>query len=183
MTTLEETRTGPTVKRGQSTQDYGTPDNFIEAVVARFGPLWHDLAASSENTKAPTFFDVETDSLTKPWAEMFPEGNLWLNPPYGDIGKWAKKCRVESKRRHGLIMLLVPASIGARWFCVDVKKHAMVLALTPRLTFKGCTTPYPKDCILAVFGYGFRGFDLWNWRHVVGMVEIIATEPNGGDAP
>lgn len=151
-------------KPHRSVQTYGTPDDFLHAVVTRFGPLDWDLAAEAHNTRAPGFYDEDINSLERPWALEHPTGNLWLNPPYEEITRWADKCRKESKRRTGLIFLLVPASIGAKWFADHVKKHAMVLALTPRLTFRGCTTPYPKDCILAVYGYGFRGFDMWNWR-------------------
>lgn len=160
----ERERTGPSINRGASKQTYGTPLDFLEAVTKRFGFIDVDLAADVENRVTTEFYGEEDDSLSKPWADDHPTGNLWLNPPYGDIAKWAEKCRKESKQRRGLIHLLVPASIGAKWFARDVKKHAMVLALTPRLTFAGCTTPYPRDCILAVYGYGFRGFDMWNWR-------------------
>jgi phage N-6-adenine-methyltransferase len=162
----EITRTGPGISRGASKQDYGTPLAFLEAVVKRFGVIKADLAASHENRVVTDFYGESEagGSLVQPWAKDHTTGNLWLNPPYGDIAKWAEKCRKESKLRCGLILLLVPASIGAKWFADDVKSHAMVLALTPRLTFAGCTTPYPKDCILAVYGYGFRGFDVWDWR-------------------
>jgi len=157
--------TEPIQKPSRSKQDYGTPQVFIEAVEARFGSLTADLAATLANKKAAQFIAPENDSLSVPWAELWPEGNLWLNPPYGDLYTWTAKCKQESKKRHGLILALLPAGIGALWFFDNVKKHAMTLALAPRLTFEGCTAPYPKDCILSVFGYGFRGFDCWNWRH------------------
>lgn len=172
----ETARTGPSMNRGHSRQDFGTPLAFLEAVTKRFGFIDVDLAASYENRVVTEFYSEKDDSLTKPWAEDHPTGNLWLNPPFSDIAKWAEKCRKESKKRRGFIFLLVPASIGAKWFADDVKKHAMVLALTPRLTFAGCTTPYPKDCILAVYGYGFRGFDMWDWR----PSRYAADTPNGG---
>lgn len=167
----------PIQKPGRSIQNYASPANFIEAVKVRFGPLAWDLAASTQSAQSLGFYDEHADALTQPWAEAHPAGNLWLNPPYGDISPWAEKCRLESKKRHGSILMLVPASIGARWFANDVKKHAMVLALTPRLTFGGCSTPYPKDCILAVYGYGFRGFDMWDWRRM-----HVPAELNGGVA-
>ena len=39
----------PIQKPGRSRQDYGTPPEFLAAVVARFGPLAFDLAASRDN--------------------------------------------------------------------------------------------------------------------------------------
>jgi phage N-6-adenine-methyltransferase len=163
----QEARTGPSMNRGRSKQDYGTPRVLLDAVEARFGPIVCDLAATAENKVTGLFYGPEDDSLRQDWAGDFPDGNLWLNPPFGGIYDWAEKCRKESKRRTGHILFLTPASIGTMWFADNVKKHAYVLALTPRLTFNGATDPYPKDCILSVFGHGFRGFDMWHWQHTL----------------
>jgi hypothetical protein len=38
-----------------------------------------------------------------------------------------------------------------------------VLALNGRITFVGQKDPYPKDTILACFGFGVSGFDIWTW--------------------
>lgn len=160
----EVTRTGPSMNKGKSKQDYGTPWDLIVAAENRFGPIRADLAASAENAKAGEFLTAEDDSLSVEWARRWPTGNLWLNPPYGDLYPWTEKCRKESKLRLGFILLLVPASIGTLWFTDNVRKHAYVFALAPRLTFAGCDAPYPKDCILAVFGHGMRGFDSWFWK-------------------
>lgn len=145
-------------------QDYATPADFIAAVANRFGPIVTDLAASLANTKAAKFYDREVDSLSQPWAERDPFGNLWLNPEFRDIGPWARKCREESAHRDGLIFLLTPASIGTEWFASHVHRSALVLGLSPRIAFEGCADPYPKDLMLSVFGKATSGFDVWRWR-------------------
>ena len=61
------------------------------------------------------------------------------------------------------IFLLTPASIGANWFAEHVYGKAHVLALQGRLTFVGHKQPYPKDCILSVYGVK-PGFSVWDWR-------------------
>jgi phage N-6-adenine-methyltransferase len=155
--------TMPAQKPGKSRQDYGTPQAFIDAVVRRFGPLVCDLAASAENAKAPRFVTEAENSLSRPWATRFPTGNLWLNPPFADISTWAEKCAAESAKRHGLILMLTPASVGSNWFASHVLRKAFVLGLSPRLTFEGTSDPYPKDLTLSVFGHGFHGFDSWRW--------------------
>ena len=161
-------KTGPTINKGGSKQDYSTPKDFIEAVVSRFGPLAFDLAASADNTKAPQYFDEEDNALSRDWSKL--EGNLWLNPPFSDIAPWAAKCvqtqtaidvKIDPSRR---ILFLVPASVGSDWYRFYVRDFAYVLALSPRLKFEGCEDAYPKDCILAVYGHGFRGFDTWRWK-------------------
>lgn len=157
-------RLGPTVRRGKSKQTYGTPPAFIRAVEKRFGPIVCDLAASAENAKCARFFNADVDSLKQPWAEAFPTGLLWLNPPFANIEPWAAKCATESVRRHGLIAMLTPASIGTDWFACHVHRQAMVLGLRPRLAFEGETNGYPKDLQLAVYGFGLHGFDCWRWQ-------------------
>jgi len=47
--TIITKRTGPSIARGSSKQDYATPRSFIAAVEKRFGPLSWDLAAHREN--------------------------------------------------------------------------------------------------------------------------------------
>lgn len=155
-----------------SKQDYGTPWEFIRACEARFGPIVCDLAAHEGNTKAPLYITQEADSLAVDWAGWLPTGTLWLNPPFVDIAPWAAKCADESTRRHGLILMLTPASIGTEWFQAHVHRRALVIGLAPRMAFDG--TPinpktgkpdgYPKDLMLSVFGFGANGFDTWRWK-------------------
>jgi len=155
----------PAQKPGKSKQDYGTPQAFIDACVVRFGAFACDLACTTGNAKAGWgyYFDEGVNSLAQPWAEDRPDGVLWLNPPFGDIDPWAEKCAAESAKRHGLILMLTPASIGCVWFAEHVLGKAVVLGLSPRLTFEGTTATYPKDLMLSVFGYGLHGFDQWRW--------------------
>ncbi len=149
--------------KNKTEQIVGKPWSFIHACARRFGMISVDLAASPENAKAPVFYTEADDSLMKPWAKEFPGGNLWLNPPFKNIAPWASKCFGESRERAGLILMLVPASIGSAWFASFVHNKAQVLAL-PRMTFEGHPTPYPKDLMLCVYGMGFSGFDIWDYR-------------------
>lgn len=144
--------------RGTSFQDYRTPRGFLDAVVRRFGPLAFDLAASPENTVAPVYFHEADDSLAQDWSTL--PGNLWLNPPYDRIEPWARRCAA-TERLFGLLLLLVPASVGSRWFAQHVHQHALVLALRPRLCFDGRHS-FPKDLMLCCFGLP-PGFDVWRW--------------------
>jgi hypothetical protein len=162
---VEIVRTGPSVNKGRSRQDYGTPVDFIRAVETKWGPMVHDLACTRENAKAPSgYYFPEVDALTRNWSADFPSGNLWLNPPFANIGEWAAKCEREGVERHGLIFLLTPASIGTDWFARHVWGHARVLGVSPRLTFEGTEDPYPKDLMLSIFGKATDGFGVWRWK-------------------
>ena len=159
----------PAQKPGKSKQDYSTPKDFIDAVEKLFGPLAWDLACGETNNKAPNFYTEEDDSLSQDWTKL--EGNLWLNPPFGKIAPWAKKCAssISCGKR---ILLLTPASVGSNWFRDYVYDKALtVFALNPRLSFDG-KAPFPKDCILSIYSekddeYGMGntlGFKIWTWK-------------------
>lgn len=163
--TVHILRTGPTVNKGKSKQDYGTPWAFIRAVEAKWGPIIHDIACTRANAKALSgyYFDEGLDAFARSWSADFPTGNLWLNPPFADIDPWAEMCAFHAIRRDGLIFMLTPASIGTEWFRAHVWENARVLGLGPRMTFEGAEDPYPKDLMLSIFGRATAGFDLWRW--------------------
>lgn len=153
---------GPTITRGRSRQDYATPPDFMAAVSCKFGePAW-DLAATAENTKAQCFFTPEQDSLKQNWHNL--NALCWLNPPFDNIGKWAEKCYWETIYGNGLqILFLVPASVGSNWFRDYVFRKSFVYFLNGRITFTGCTDPYPKDMILCHYGV-LPGEAIWKWK-------------------
>lgn len=155
--------TGPTIKRGKSKQDYQTPREFLDAVERRFGKIQWDLAATNENTVAPNWITPEIDSFKVPWLAQTDGALSFLNPPFSNIEPWAMKCAAESTLG-ARILFLVPASVGSEWFRKWVHNVAAVFALNPRLTFGGCPTPYPKDCLLAYYGLGVTGFTVWRWK-------------------
>lgn len=156
---------GAAFNRGRSKQDYATPDDLIQAVVKKFGPLALDLAADDRNTKAPRWFDEQVDSLKQDWVAAMrtakPESWAWLNPPFGNIAPWAAKCSVES-RRGGRILFLVPAAVGANWWRDYVHKRARVYFLNGRVCFDG-KNGFPKDCALCVYGMQ-PGYEIWRWK-------------------
>lgn len=157
----------PPQKPGRSKTDYQTPREFIEAVERAFGRLDWDLAAHQDNHIVSSWYGpggVEEDSLTQDWSDIAGRcnGNLWLNPPYDDIGTWAKKSSETKLGPYDRIFFLVPASIGSNWYRDYVFNHALTIALNGRLSFDG-KNPYPKDLILACYGYK-PGFEIWDWK-------------------
>lgn len=160
-----------------SKQDYGTPKSFINAVEKRFGPIAFDLAASKENAKAKDFYTIEDNSLEQDWTKL--RGNLWLNPPYKNIGEWTKKCMETIQNPTGdfskawrgeipTILLLVPASVGSNWFR-DYVQGNEIHFINPRITFDGAEDPYPRDCMLVQYSPwdGMQmdvGYCVWEWK-------------------
>lgn len=163
--------TGASFARGSSKQDYSTPAVFIEAVKAKFSVArfdW-DLAAHPSNAKAPRFFTEEEDAFSHRWDREC-SGDCWLNPPFEGIPRWAKKC-ADTAFSSSRIFLLVPASVGSNWFAQHIYPHAHVAVLNGRITFDGMPVnpktgkvdPYPKDCMLCVYGMA-PGFEIWRWK-------------------
>ena len=160
----------PRQKPHKSKQDVQTPPDLLAAIKRDFGVTewaW-DLAAHAANAVCPRWFgpgssDV-TDSLG-PVSWHIP-GDLWLNPEFGNLDPWAKKCADTWQDLNGgtRIFLLTPASIGSNWFEDHVMGIAHVVALSPRVTFVGHKQGYPKDLILSVFGAVSGGFSTWRWK-------------------
>lgn len=159
----------PKQKPHRSVQDVRTPPELLTAIADAFHvTCWaRDLAATAANSVAAIQSQhygpgskLGEDSLVAEWPD---HGDLWLNPPFGDIEPWVKKC-AEWRPRAGRIFVLLPAATGANWFLRHVWNRAHVVMLTPRVTFTGHSSPYPKDCVVAVFSAVRGGMSAWRWK-------------------
>jgi phage N-6-adenine-methyltransferase len=150
----------PQQKPGRSKQDYRTPPEFLAALKYRLDieDFTCDVAATAENSVGLSYCE---DGLEEPWARS---GWNFCNPPYGHITPWVS-IAWEETYRHVRTAMLVPASVGANWWANHVDGKAHVLFLNGRLTFQGCTAPYPKDlAVLLYTPYVKGGYEVWNWR-------------------
>lgn len=173
----------PRQRPGLSEQSVGTPVEFVEAACRKLYINWFnwDLAASAGNTKVSIdadeafrferrYFNEADDALRQPWHRLneyaLDEGQpwSWLNPPFGHIAPWARKCCEESQLGAHIAML-VPASIGANWWSDYVQGWSFVLALRSRIQFIGHDHIYPKDLALCLYTpTRFNGLDYWDWQ-------------------
>ncbi len=178
--------TMPAQKPHRSKQDYGTPMEFIEAVLKRLHirQFAFDFGADDKNHKAARYWTKQDDSLARvgTWHKQLRGGWGWLNPEFADIDPWAAAC-AQTAKDGGSVALLTP--MGApNWFIKHVHHKALVLALNGRLCFVDdwqhtidpspknttgrCYTSeplYPKDCMLSLFSpLVAPGFDVWRWK-------------------
>lgn len=177
----------PAQKPGRSEQAVATPRIFATAVEGRFGPIFLDAAATEDNSLGFLHFGPDShwpDALkVARWADgLTMTGDLiWLNPPYAKIEPWAMKC-VEQQALGCRIAMLVPAAVGSRWFNRHVRPFAYVLELTPRLTFVGHKSSYPKDLILAYYcPERLTGRDAWAWSWTATVDAGKPANDNGVD--
>lgn len=97
---------------------WGTDPEFFEAVNREFN-FALDAAASDENHKCDWYLTKEDNALNVDWSaglrtrDMRP---VWINPPYGRgyIKAFMEKA-VEQKHKGVTTVLLVPATLDARW--------------------------------------------------------------------
>jgi phage N-6-adenine-methyltransferase len=168
----------PRQKPGRSRQCYVTPPEFIRAVEARFGVLDFDLAATLKNRITPGCFTKRQDALKhlwicKTWPHLSNEGFLrspkwrfWLNPPYGHLSPWFRKCvKEQSRLTTGSFIVLVPASVGSDWFRKYVWNKASVYFLDGRICFIP-NEPYPKDLMVCIYRNVRRVLtvNIWEWQ-------------------
>lgn len=136
-------RTGPSIDRANSKQDYATPREFLDAVEREFGPIVWDLAASRANRVCENYYGPGSqwaqDAFAYGWASTYARMRssmvmgvgdelIWLNPPYANIAPWARKC-AEARDAGARIAFLVPASVGANWFWDYVAPYARVFSV------------------------------------------------------
>jgi hypothetical protein len=159
----------PRQKPHRSVQEVQTPQELLLAIAEEFRVMcWaRDLAASASNSVSAVQSQyygpgsqLGEDSLTAEWPI---NGDCWLNPPFGDLEPWVAKC-AEQRDRVGRIFVLLPAAMGANWFLRHVWNRAHVVLLTPRVTFVGHSSPYPKDILLAVYSAVRGGVSAWRWK-------------------
>ena len=112
-----------TRKRGAdpATDDRATDQRFVDELAVRLGgPFTLDVAASSENAKAPDHFTIDDDGLTQSWA-----GRVWCNPPYSDCGAWVRKAweEIMSGRAEVIAMLLPANRCEQRWWQEEIEPY------------------------------------------------------------
>jgi phage N-6-adenine-methyltransferase len=82
-----------------------TPERIYRPYADRYG-FTLDAAANKQNAKCHSFYDLEADGLTKPWAPHV----VWCNPPYSNLGAWLAKAHAEFKAGCPAVVMLLPAN-------------------------------------------------------------------------
>lgn len=108
--------------------DWGTPPAFIKWLEDREGIKFDfDVCASKENAKAPNYYTLVDNALSKHWS--FDVG--WMNPPYGTtIPKFLQKA-VDSIDYYGELWVLIPARTDTKYF------HDLIVPYAERIIFLG----------------------------------------------
>jgi site-specific DNA-methyltransferase (adenine-specific) len=149
---------GPATSKGNSKQDYRTPQSLLDHTEDTLGiVLAWDLACTEENRVAG--FVAADTRADCPWHVL--DGVCWLNPPFGDIKPWVAKCQSESARGAKIVALL-PYKPGTKWWREHVAPSAQVISIG-RVCFRGETNTLQTDMALALYGdIPYSGPEHWD---------------------
>jgi site-specific DNA-methyltransferase (adenine-specific) len=123
-------RHAPAVVWQRESDEWEAPPTLFEFLDA----LYHfdvDVCSSAQNAKCRRFFSKDKDGLAQVWQ---PRHIHWMNAPYSEAGRWAKKAAEAAK--HGAIVVGLFANQSATgWYRDYVVPHALVVQLYGRLTY------------------------------------------------
>ena len=120
----------PKVTWQHGSDEWETP-RALFAFLDRFFRFDVDVCASSQNAKCRQFFSKDQNGLSQTW----PAGRTyWMNSPYSEAGKWAKKA-AESAKGGAVVVGLFANRSSTAWYRDYVVPSAMVVQLQGRLRF------------------------------------------------
>ena len=125
-------------------QDWETPASIFDPLNDEFG-FTVDVCATANNSKCGAFYYSEADdALSLRWT-----GVCWMNPPFGQQGKWVKKAYEESQAGATVVCLL-PARTNTNWWHDYVMKGE-VRFIRGRPKFVGAEHGLPQPLAIVVF--------------------------------
>ena len=119
-----------TVTKLHGSDEWSTPQHLFDF----FDSFFHfdiDAAASKRNAKCKWFWTRRDDGLRQSW----PTGkSVWMNPPYSQASKWARKAHEAAQNGTVVVGLLVNRSAN-KWYADYVVPNATVIQLSGRVGF------------------------------------------------
>lgn len=136
--------------------DWRTPRKVLDAVERLGSTITLDPCAPSDPAHqfARQNLTEANDGLAHAWPAA---GLVFVNPPYSACAAWVEKV-IEEAVYGALIVLLVAARPGAKWYR-RAQAHADAVAeWRGRITFEGATANAPFPSALFAFNVSWRRF-------------------------
>ena len=118
---------------GNGSIEWGTPIHIYDTINDYYKFNLDPCAANGDIAKCERFFTPAEDGLKQPW-----NGRVFLNPPYGrHLKYWMQKAALELQVGNAqVVVALIPASIGTKWFHEIVYPHiASIIMVRHRISF------------------------------------------------
>ena len=130
--------------------EWETPADLYNKLNKRF-KFTLDPCCTHVNHKCEKYYTIEEDGLSKSW-----EGEtVFVNPPYGNIGKWVKKAYEESTENGATVVMLIPSRTDTRyWHDYIMQSASAIYFIKGRLKFVNPFTsvsnsaPFPSAVIV-----------------------------------
>jgi len=133
--------------------EWETPEDFYNKLKNKF-KFTLDPCSTHENHKCDKYYTMEDDGLSKSWQDEI----AFVNPPYGDIGKWVKKAYEESTQNNAIVVMLIPCRTDTKyWHDYVMKGASKIFFVKGRLRFQNNgaqkkTNAAPFPSVVVVFG-------------------------------
>ena len=138
--------------------EWETPEDFYNKLNKRF-KFTLDPCSTSLNHKCDKHYTIEENGLSKSWKNEV----VFVNPPYGDVGKWVKKAYDESTQNGATVVMLIPSRTDTRyWHDYIMTSASAIYFVKGRLKFynkviadytgKSDISPAPFPSAVIVFG-------------------------------
>ena len=138
--------------------EWETPGDFYDKLNKKF-KFTLDPCSTPLNHKCKKHYTIEEDGLSKSWKNEI----VFVNPPYGDVGKWVKKAYDESTQNGATVVMLIPSRTDTRyWHDYIMTSASAIYFVKGRLKFynkviadytgKSEISPAPFPSAVIVFG-------------------------------
>jgi len=124
-------------------QDWETPDSIFIPLDYEF-EFTLDVCALPVNAKCEAYFTPDDNGLTQEWT-----GVCWMNPPFGEQGKWVEKA-YHSAQVGCTVVCLLPARTNTNWWH-DYCMKGEIRFIKGRPKFKGAKHGLPQPLAVVVF--------------------------------
>jgi phage N-6-adenine-methyltransferase len=129
--------------------EWGTPQDFYEKLNRKF-KFTLDPCCTPTTAKCDKYYTMEEDGLSKSWKNEV----VFVNPPYGNIGKWVKKAYEESKINGASVVMLIPSRTDTKYWHDYIMEGAnAIYFIKGRLKFtngsdKRNAAPFPSAVVV-----------------------------------
>lgn len=129
------------------TDTWSTPNDFYSRLNKEFS-FTLDPCADETNHKCEKYFTKDDNGLAQSWRGY----TVFCNPPYGKgIKEWVKKSYEESRDKHTVVVMLIPARTDTAWFHEYIYGKAEIRFIRGRLKFGDSNNSAPFPSMVVVF--------------------------------
>lgn len=133
----------------QQTDEWSSPPEVVRPLDDAVGGFDLDPCSGAEQSQfAEETYTADDDGLSQEWF-----GNVWVNPPYSDMGPWSEKAATEAAC-DGVdrVVFLCKGDSSTQWWQAAAESASLITAIDGRLSFGDGDSAAPFASHILVFG-------------------------------